>query len=248
MLTTPDVAIVLGTYNRRSLLERMMTSARRSVGGLSYRFIVCDGGSTDGTSPWLELQGDVHLLYGDLSGAVRAFNAGFAIAVDQGYQWTVVINDDDEFVGPEAEIRNAVKMLQADPEAGAVAFESDLRGRWAVESWQGMPYANKGVIRLVAGISVARAQGDPTGRRWWTEEHATYASDTEQGMWMHRLGWKILTGVGLRVHDAEPQDALRAKNRNEYTTANAFLQRWGQMDACKYNRADALRFGGIVRP
>lgn len=249
-----DVGIVFGTYQRLALLQRAVTSIRRSVGKLSYLIVAVDGGSTDGTREWLLEQPDVYPVFQDppLTGAVIAFNCGFKVLVDVGVRHVATFNDDDEFAGHEGvrEIERAVEMLRADPLAGGVAFEMNTRGAWQCEEWAGEPYGNTCLVRREVGMAVARAEGDPTGRAWWDRRFRTYAADTIFGIWVRRLGWKMLRGTGLRVFDRSHPDALHTANFNDYVkqgTANLFAKQFGHATFCQYNRADAERFGGLLR-
>ena len=248
----PQVAVVLGTFTRQALLQQALESFRASCGDLSHTFVVVDGGSTDGTKEWLLEQPDVSPIFQHLplSGAVKAFNLGFAFAVDAGFPWIAALNDDDQ-MHPEPGLQRAVEMMQADEAIGAVAFETDLRGGWAYEEWNGRPYANKGIFRREAGMAAARAAGDPEGRCWWCRDHHTYASDTELGLWIWRLGWTIAKGG--RLHDNarndphSKHDVLRGANLREYMrsgTVKLFEKRWTDPKNVEYNRADAEAFGG----
>lgn len=254
-----DCAVVLCTYNRLRLLQECVASVRRSLGGLSGRIFVVNGGSTDGTHRWLReqecLEHDLVPVFGDLSGAVANYNYGFDIALGCRPEFVCVINDDDAFVGPEPEIERAVTFMR-DPEnarTGGVAFEFDWRGKFEVMQWRGVPYVAKGVIRTDAGCAAARAQGDPTGRQWWNPLYHSYAADTEQGLWIWRLGYIIRAGVGLRVHDHQADDELRRRNQERYNGGEGgmaeFMKRWGSkgMTPGEYSAVDAMRFGGLKR-
>jgi glycosyltransferase involved in cell wall biosynthesis len=248
----PDVAIVLGTYNRLLLLQRAIGSFRRATGGLSYAIIVVDGGSVDGTLDWLDAQPDVQTIKQELplTGAVTAFNLGFAQAVESEAPFVVVLNDDDEIVTRRA-IFTAVEMLRQSESVGAVAFETNLRGPWGFELIHGKPYANKGVFRREAGMAAARAAGDPEGKAWWSRDHLTYASDTELGCWIWRLGWTIERGTGLRVNDsaAGASDAMREANIKAYTASGSVAKyhaRWDNAKRMNYSREDAKAFGGRI--
>lgn len=246
-----DVAVVLGTYNRLPLLQRAVASIRRSVGLLDYRIVAVDGGSTDGTCKWLFEQTDIVPIYQKppLTGAVAAFNLGFTYATIAEAPYVCILNDDDELIGPDCEIEKAVVMMLRDAAIGAVAFETDLRGSWACEEWHGRPYCNKGVVRSVAGMAAARAAGDSEGCCWWSRDHHTYASDTELGLWIWRLGWQVVRGLGLRVHDlaSKQSDAMREANVKAYAasgTVAKYHARWDDPKRLEYSLEDAERYGG----
>lgn len=208
------VAIVFGTYNRLEMLKRAVASVHQAVGKIVYRIIVVDGGSTDGSREWLRHEPDITVIEqdGPLTGAVKAFNLGFAYAVDHDYDYVCHLNDDAEFVTPLA-IEKAIELMEQDATIGEVAFEFDLRGYWAFEPpVNGRPYANFGVVRRDVGMAVARAQGDPTGCAWWNPIYRTYGADTEFGVWVWKLGYRVFEAYGLRVHDMNAQDQLRREN------------------------------------
>lgn len=249
----PDVVSVFGTHNRRPLLEACVASIRRSVGPLSHVCLVCDGGSTDGSREWLKDQPDCELLEGGLAGAVKAFNVGFARAVEIGAPYVNVFNDDLTFLGPQPEIARAVELMAGNPGIGCVVWESDHhrdnRGQrsFGFERWQDLPYMNQGLTRLAVGMAVARFLGDPTGKAWWDPRFHTYAADTAYGLACWRLGWSVYCGVGLRVHDHECQDAMKETNRKAYTNSALFGRCWSRHAEAEYHREDAVRCGGLVR-
>lgn len=237
------LAVVLGTFNRLPLLKRAIETMRAAMGDVPHDFIVVDGGSSDGSREWLAAQPDVVLLgqRGELTGAVRAFNLGFSYAVERGYEYVAHMNDDIEVLAPDPETTPmhrgifpaAIDLLKADPRIGEVAFEMDLWNRWGFDVAHGFFYANFGVIRREAGMAVARAQGDPSGRAWWNPIYRTYAADTELGCWLWKLGWKVHAAPGLRVHDVQPQDDLRKKNNAdpERPDSKLFYERWPDSNA-----------------
>jgi glycosyltransferase involved in cell wall biosynthesis len=228
-----DVAIVLGTFNRRPLLEKAIASIRQAVGALSYEIVVVDGGSSDGSREWLAAQEDVVLLgqRGPLTGAVIAFNLGFSYAVDSGAPFICHLNDDAEFMENErgGTIELAVRTLRESPMVGEIAFAFDLFKGRDFDVIHGKVYANFGVVRREAGMAVARAQGDPSGRAWWNPIYKVYGADCEFACWMWRLGWTIVPDNSLKVHDANPQDALRANHdviNPGRTDSKLFWERW----------------------
>lgn len=240
-----SVGVVFGTWNRIKLLRRAIASVRAAVGSLTYEIIVVDAGSTDGSKEWLRQQRDVTLIEQELplSGAVTAFNLGFAHAVDAGHDFVMHLNDDAWIVssGFGSEITDdlplpcAVRLMLADPKIGEVAFALDLRGDYGYEYVNGAPYANFGLVRREAGMAVAVAQGDPSGRAWWNPLYRTYGADTEFGVWLWKLGWQIYVSStpthknALRVHDANAADELRAANHlpnGKSRDSEVFWNRW----------------------
>lgn len=232
------VAIVLGTYNRKALLLRAIASIRAAVGAHPYCIVVSDGGSTDGTRQYLLGCRDVVMLDGGLDGAVMAFNAGFGWAVEQNFPYVMHLNDDAEIMPAKTgyPIALAIDILEGDPTIGEVAFEFDLRGAYGFEKVNGAPYANFGVVRREAGMAVAQVQGDPEGRQWWNPIYRTYGADCEFGCNLWRLGWHVYPARGLRVHDCNQQDALRAGNEgnNKNGDADLFWSRWRSVDLLRY--------------
>lgn len=225
------VGVVLGTYNRLPHLKRAVDSVLFAAGRYDVHFVIVDGGSTDGTIDFVSEQANTTLICqsGPLTGAVTAFNHGFASAVRARFPYIVHFNDDAEFVTPDAIERAIDDHLVVDPTVGEVAFQFDLRGPWAFETIYEYPYANFGVVRLEAGMAVARAQGDLEGKKWWNPIYRTYGADCEFGCWLWRLGWKVALGHGLHVHDVNVQDALRAGNESsnpDRKDSKLFWDRW----------------------
>jgi glycosyltransferase involved in cell wall biosynthesis len=227
------LAVVLGTYNRRRWLERAVASIRVAAEDTTTYAFVVDGGSTDGSQEWLSSQPNVVLIEEDppLQGAVHAFNLGFGAACDAGFGWIANFNDDAEYA-TSGMLTQAISILKAQPKAGAVAFEFNLRGPWQLEFVHGKPYPNFGVTRRDAGMAVARAQGDRSGRAWWNPMYHTYGADTEFGCWLWKLDRPVLCGRGLRVLDGNVQDALRMRNdarhgpKNDHADSQLFWSRW----------------------
>jgi GDP-L-fucose synthase len=225
------LAIVFGTYNRFPLLQRAVASIRNAVGCIHYEIIAVDGGSTDGSRSWLASQPDVVLIgqRGPLTGAVKAFNLGFSYAVENNFDFVAHLNDDAEIVTSDG-LERAIRILQRDSSVGEVAFAFDLYGNWGFDYVNGKPYANFGVIRREAGMAVAEAQGDPSGKLWWNPIYRTYGADSEFGVWLWKLGWKVHTEQDIHVHDVQAMDNLRTSNdalNPDRIDSQIFWSRWG---------------------
>lgn len=231
-----DLVIVLGTFERRALLERAVESIRKAVDSLAYEIVVVDGGSMkDDTRSWLVQQPDI-VFFGHrgLRGAVEAYNHAFGYAVDRNAPFVAALNDDAQIQNTEpGALRDAVSALRANQELGAIAFAFDLftHNGWGHDHVYGLPYVNYGVFRREAGMAAAKAQGDPSGRRWWNPIYHTYAADCELGVWVWKLGWKIEASHAVRVADKQirVEDVLRENNRSHdhmRRDTKLFYERW----------------------
>lgn len=215
---TPLVDIVTGTYDRFAHLTRMVESARRAVPpSLPVRFIIVDGGSTDGTIEWCKAQPDVLLIeHGELRGAIRAFCDGAKAATAP---YVLMANDDITF--DNSSIAAALAYLEAHPTCGAVAFADDRpapgkKPGMGIQTMQArrdgetvhVPYAQVGLFR--------RFLGDLAG--WWGADHPvmskghTYGSDNFLTARVLELGYTVDPVDGVSVHDGIPNDALRDIN------------------------------------
>lgn len=57
-----DISVVLGSFNRKSLIKATIDSVRKNIFQGTIEIIVIDGGSTDGTCDWLSRQHDIFTL------------------------------------------------------------------------------------------------------------------------------------------------------------------------------------------
>lgn len=215
------ISIVTGTYNRLAMLQRMIASGRKSAGTLTVENVVVDGGSTDGTQAWCKTQPDIVLIeQGELLGACKAYNAGFAAALGD---YAVTANDDIEFAGDT--IAKAAGYLDHHPECGQLAFhnraaDSSVR-IYDTLSWNGYLYGQCCITRKVAG--------DAAG--WWGPECRTYAGDAWLGLRCWELGWTVETLPDLAVIDYQAKDALRQVNHQGQVNGShpdnaRFLELW----------------------
>jgi glycosyltransferase involved in cell wall biosynthesis len=109
---TPDVSVVLPTFNRRQLVDR----AIRSVVAQTLKtieLIVVDDGSTDGTSELIqELRSEdarIVYLYQENQGLASARNIGVTQAAGK---YVTFIDSDDEYEGSHLELRR--EFLESD--------------------------------------------------------------------------------------------------------------------------------------
>jgi hypothetical protein len=221
-----DVSVIFGTYNRRDHLEQCVASVRRACAGLDYEIVISDGGSTDGSYEWMEEQEDIVPLRGDLQGAVRAFNQCFRIARGR---YILNLNDDAELSGKN--VKWALRHF-ADPLVAQVAFLFQKRGeKFGFENSRGRLYANYGLTRANVARTVEKLCGG-----FWCPEYYTYGADVELGMWMHRLGYRVVEEKETKVLDHQRQDDLRKKNlhREQGMSSKVLGRRWPTKDHLKF--------------
>jgi len=88
-----NIAAVVVTYNRLTLLKECIASLKGQSHGLSS-IIVVNNGSTDGTLEWLEAQNDILLITQENLGGAAGFYRGIKDAYAKGYDWVWVMDDD----------------------------------------------------------------------------------------------------------------------------------------------------------
>ena len=233
----PVLSVLLGTYNRLVILQKMIASVRSSVGDLSYEIIVTDGGSTDGTRAWLAAQPDV-LLVGErrLEGAVKAFNQAYALSRGE-----FVANLNDDCVVHGRALADGVEHLQKNLKCGQVAFAFSGAGQpkrgindiYGVDSPKpashGTTYANFGVVRRSVADQVAYIQGG-----FWNPCYRTYAGDCEFSAWVWKLAHSVDKRPDLYVEDVWAEDGLRAKNKvGSGAEARLMYERWNDPEMFK---------------
>src|SRR3990167_9509324 len=203
----PCLSIIFGTYNRLRQLQRCVTESRKSRGDLPYEFVICDGGSTDGSREWLVAQQDVIFL-GDrtLDGAVTAYNRAFLCTRGN---YLALLNDD--CVPLESVLAEAVAMLEAAPNIGQVAIPFDRQGRTTLAHQRGQPVASYSVLLTETARAVAAVCGG-----LWNPLYHTYGGDWELSCLIHERGWRVAAFPrgGVLDFGHEPRhDALRTANQ-----------------------------------
>lgn len=185
------------------MLEEAVVSARRAAGSLSYEFVICDGGSDDGSLEWLREQSDVRLIeHGKLRGAVNAYMDCFAIA--QG-EYVVWINDDLNLQAGSLE--TAVQILRGNSQVGLVSLAWKNPGqdrRWKSKARlagqsKSYPFAWFGVVR--------KEDGDRAG--WFSRNFRHYAGDMWISMQIQAMGLEIVELPDFTAQHASAWNSVR---------------------------------------
>ncbi len=214
----PEVSVVLGSFNRRVLLERAIQSVRDNLEGRRGEIIVIDGGSTDGSIEWLVTQRDVvsviqHNRYED-NGLTRRrmswgrfMNIGFRAA---GAERIIMISDDC-YLLPNA-IMNALERIDAAEKAGLKVGACAFYFRnWPAESEYyvqrtlgGNLMVNHGVYMRSALATVGYANED---------DYAFYKADSDLSLAIWQAGYAIIDApASICEHFMSPDEAARISN------------------------------------
>lgn len=219
------VSVVTGTWNRLTVLKDMVKSVRETMPvSWRYEFVICDGGSTDGTLEWCKSQKDIVLLeHGELRGAIDAFTDAAKLAQ---YKYVLMAND-DIVVFPDA-IYKAVLHLETKDNCGMVAFADNrfIKGYFedTTKYHVAHMYGQRGgqfVGVLYGQVALVRKWlGDKVN--WWRGLDKrfvakTYAGDNMLSANIWKLGYTVEAVDGCQVRDLVYDDDLR--KRNEQTGA-----------------------------
>ena len=81
------------TYNRLVLLKECLDSVKQQTYSC-FGILVVDNGSTDGTKEWLDTQTDLIIIHQANLGGAGGFYAGQKYAVENGYDYVWLMDDD----------------------------------------------------------------------------------------------------------------------------------------------------------
>lgn len=185
-----DLSIIFGTYNRLAHLKGCIESARRSAVGVHYEFVICDGGSTDGSLEYLRAQPGVVLIeHGELRGPVAAYNDCFYRARGR---YVAHLNDDLTVNG--SLLADSVKAMDEQPDIGQLVFR-----------YGAAKYHTRGKY-LYAAFGMTRHElGEQAG---WFNGYHYFCGDLHLSMSIHQQGFRVEFAPGEVTHHAAP-NALR---------------------------------------
>ena len=209
---------VLGSFNRRALLEQAIRSIREDCTGIDAEIIVVDGGSTDGSIEWICSQQDVigiiqhnrYLRDGSVRRRMswgRFMNIAFRAASSD---WIAMISDDC-YVLPGATSAALSRIEEAQAaglRVGGCAFyyrDWPMSSRYFVQrTLGGNLMVNHGFFSRSALAEIGYAN---------EYDFAFYKADTDLSLRIWQAGYAIIDCTGsICEHYVSPAEAARQAN------------------------------------
>jgi len=116
-MSTPDVSVIMPTYNHAPFVEEAMRSVLAQE-GVSFEFLIADDGSKDGTADAVRRISDRRIQF-----TAHPINRGACVTTNeliskaQG-KYVALINSDDRWVGTDKLLKQ-VRLLESHPNIGA---------------------------------------------------------------------------------------------------------------------------------
>lgn len=226
------VSVVLGAYNRLSFLQLTIDSVRAEIEGLPHEIVVVDGGSDDGTIPWLMAQKDIITIVQHNRGEWQGrkierrpwgyfMNLGFRAACGK----YVCMLSDDCLVVPGA-IRNGLKLIEekrADGNnVGAVAF---YWRNWPEQDsyWVGLALGGRMFVNHGLYYAPALREVD-----YIDERYSFYHGDADLCLKMWAAGYTCIDSPDSYIeHFSHANGRVRRENlSSERKDWESYLAKW----------------------
>jgi len=192
----PKISMVIGSYNRKKLLQLCIDAVRKELLNHNYEIIVVDGGSTDGTMEWLTVQKDIISIIQHNRGewlGKKIERKPWAYFMNLGFKCAsgkyICMLSDDSLIIPGA-IKNGVALfdnkLSEGVKLGAVAFyfrDYPVRKNYACAVNVGNLYVNHGLYLNEAMKEV----------NYCDESYHFYFSDTDLALKLKHAGYEIIS-------------------------------------------------------
>ncbi len=214
-MTAPVLSIVVGTYNRRDQIIRLVESIKRET-TIPYLLYITDAGSTDGTIEYLKsVESSVikPVYVGKLLGQARAYNDVFAEVTTPYVCW---VSDDNEIVNHGLD--RAVEILKKNKKFGMVGLKvKDKEGPFVKAPYIG-GVSKIGILNVNQGLLPTHVMKAVGG---FSEEFRDYGIDPDLTAKVLFLGYDVVYTRDIAIHhyrnwseDVESEDykVLQAKH------------------------------------
>jgi len=227
------LSIVIGTYNRLSLLRQCLDSLVGKI-KVTHEIIVVDAGSTDGTLDYLRRLQEIRLVCDDaLIGQAQSLNCVFKTLESTYVCW---LSDDN--IVQDGMLDLAVSILNQDSEIGMVSLKvKDISG-----SHIDVPYIggiwSSGVLNCNQGMIATKLLLSFGG---FDEMFRDYGIDGDLTTKVLLAGYKVVLTKKVAVHH------LRDHETVSWTDDNNRKQRLDAARALyekKYKNLICLKYGG----
>jgi GT2 family glycosyltransferase len=228
------ISFVLGTYNRKQMLELTINSIKSEVYNLSSEIIVIDGGSTDGTINWLTNQKDIISIIQHNRGEWKGekivsrswgyfMNLGFKCA--QG-KYICMLSDDCILV--QGAIKNGIRLfeekLKQGQNVGACAFY--------YRSWPGeKKYFVSKIFNKTINVNHGLFLREALEKVNYIDEgnYSFYFGDIDLSLRINAADYTIIDSPSSFVEHTEHADIFVRKSNISKSDAdfNKFKEIWG---------------------
>lgn len=227
----PGLSVVLGTLDRKPLLQAAIESVRRETRNFPSEIIVIDGGSRDGSIDWLTAQPDIvtivqhNRVERDGRKAMRRswgsfINLGFRTARADA----VLMISDDCLLLPGSVAAGLARLRQdgAEPVGGVAFYFRD----WPLDADYYVQLTLGGTLMVNHGLFSRAALAAVDGAE--EERYRFYKADGDLSIRITRAGFRIVDCPQAVVeHYLDPDEALRIDNNATLEHDRAvYLARW----------------------
>jgi glycosyltransferase involved in cell wall biosynthesis len=227
------ISVVLGTLNRLPYLTAAINSVRQSDLDVPIEIIVVDGGSTDGTLPWLAQQKDIITVIQhniDVVDGKKVRKRSWGYFMNLGFKISqgelICMISDDSVLHPDA-LENGLatyrSALERGENIGGIAFRWRSYGD---ETFYRVGYTLGGTMFVNHGFYVKEALEDVG----WIDEDTLkfYFADGDVCLRMAEKGYRVICSEQSFVEHFEHPKRQTANMPNQQINAqwDIYLKRW----------------------